>query len=115
MAFRFEQFLNARSAYGPTVEMSGHRLYFMSDLSGVPALWSLPLGQDGAWPEPLLTGLDRVLAAYPSPRPGRLIVAADAGGTERTQLFLLDGPGTAPRALTADGSAIHLFGGWHPD
>src|SRR5262249_4796235 len=28
---------------------------------------------------------------------------------------LLDGPGTAPRALTADGSAIHLFGGWHPD
>ena len=102
MAFRFEQFLNARSAYGPTVDMSGHRLYFMADMTGVAALWSLPLGEVGAWPEPLVTGLDRVQAAYPSPTPGRLIVAADIGGAERTQLFLIDGPGTSPRRLTDD-------------
>src|SRR5436189_18245 len=114
MAFRFEQFLNARSAYGPTVDMSGHRLCFMADLTGAPALWSLPLGQDGAWPEPLVTGLDRVQAAYPSPISDGLIVASDVGGAERTQLFLLELPGTAPRRLTDDDDAIHLFGGWHP-
>ena len=115
MALRFEQFLNARSAYGPTIDVSGHTLYFMTDTSGAPALWSLPLGQAGAWPEPLVTGLDRVQAAYPSPKSGRLIVASDVGGAERTQLFLLEAPGLAPRRLTDDLDAIHHFGGWHPD
>ncbi|MGE3269156.1 MAG: alpha/beta fold hydrolase [Chloroflexota bacterium] len=115
MTFRFEQFLNARSVYGPTVDASGQSLRFLTDLTGVPALWSLEHEQAGAWPEPLVTGLDRVQAAYPSGQPGRLIVAADVGGAERTQLFLLDGPGELPVRLTEDDEAIYLFGGWHPD
>jgi Tol biopolymer transport system component len=115
MVFRFEQFLNARSAYGPTVDSSGHRLYFMADTTGVPALWSLPLDREGAWPEPLVTGLDRVQAAYPSPTSGCLVVASDVGGAERTQLFLVEEPGALPRRLTDELDAIHLFGGWHPD
>jgi len=96
MAYRFEQFLNARSAYGATVDSSGQWLYFMSDTTGVPALWSLPLDREGAWPEPLVTGLDRVQSAHPSPKPGRLIVSADVGGAERTQLFLLEEAGLLP-------------------
>lgn len=119
MAYRFEQFLNARSAYGPTVDASGRVLYFMSDMTGAPALWSLPLDRPGAWPAPLVTSLDRVQAAYPVPKPGpapgRLIVAADLGGAERTQLFLVDEPGQLPRRLTPDDAAIHQFGSWHPD
>ncbi|MCC6176554.1 MAG: hypothetical protein IT305_14700 [Chloroflexi bacterium] len=66
MAYQFEQFLNARSAYGPTFDAGGRRLQFLSDLTGVPALWGLPLGAPDAWPEPLTTQLDRVQAAYPS-------------------------------------------------
>jgi len=115
MTYRFEQFLNARSVYGPTVDAGGRRLYFLSDLTGVPALWSLALGDVGAWPEPLATSLDRVQAAYPSRLPGRLVVAADVGGAERTQLFLMDRPGELPEPLTDHADAIHLFGGWHPD
>ena len=115
MAYRFEQFLSARSAYGPTVDPDGSRLYFLSDLTGSPALWSRPLGGGVAWPEPIAVGLDRVSAAYPSGRPGRLALSADVGGNERAQLYLLDGPGLPPRRLTEDDDAIHLFGGWHPD
>lgn len=115
MAFRFEQFLNARSAYGPTVDADGRRLYFLSDLTGVPALWSLPVDDAGAWPEPLVAGLDRVQAAHPSSVAGRVAVSADVGGGERTQIFLLEGPGTLPRRLTPRDDAIYLFGGWHPD
>jgi dipeptidyl aminopeptidase/acylaminoacyl peptidase len=115
MAFRFEQFLNARSAYGPTVDVSGHRLYYLANTTGVAALWSLALDRDGAWPEPLVIGLDRVQSAHPSPVPGRLVVTADVGGAERTQIFLLDEPGGLPRRLTDDLSSIHLFGSWHPD
>lgn len=115
MTYPFEQFLNARSVYGPTIDASGRRLYFLSDLTGVPALWSLALDEPAAWPEPLVVGLDRVQAAHPSQLPGRLVVAADVGGAERTQLFLLDRPGELPRPLTDDPEAIHLFGSWHPD
>ena len=115
MPYSFEQFLSARSAYGPTVDADGSRLYLLSDLTGAPALWSRSLGEGPAWPEPVAVGLDRVSAAYPSGRPGRLALAADSGGNERTQLYLLDGPGLLPRRLTDDDAAIHLFGGWHPD
>jgi dipeptidyl aminopeptidase/acylaminoacyl peptidase len=115
MAYRFEQFLNARSAYGATVDASGRYLYFMSDTTGAPALWSLPLDRAGAWPEPLVTGLDRVQASHPSPKPGRLVVSADHGGAERTQLFLLERAGQSPPRLTLDDEVIHQFGSWHPD
>ncbi len=115
MAYRFEQFLNARSSYGPTVDVNGRVLYFLSDLTGVPALWSLDLAAPGAWPEPLITALDRVQAAHPSSVAGRLAVSADVGGAERTQLFLVEFAGQLPLRLTPKDDAIYLFGGWHPD
>jgi dipeptidyl aminopeptidase/acylaminoacyl peptidase len=115
MSYRFEQFLSARSAYGATADAAGDRLYFVSDLTGTPQLWSLPLHEAGAWPEPVAVNLDRVMLAVPSSRPGRLILGADIGGDERMQLFLVDGLGLAPRRLTEDLSVMHAFGGWHPD
>ena len=115
MPYGFDQFLGARSAFGPTVDAAGDRLYFLSDLAGAPQLWSLPLGRPGAWPEPLGVGFDRVQQAHPSPRPGRLVLSADVGGDERTQLHLVDGVGSSPRLLTEAPEVIHLFGGWHPD
>lgn len=115
MVLRFEQFLNARSSYGPNVDVDGQCLYFLSDLTGVPALWSVELSTPGAWPEPLITGLDRVQVAHPSPVTGRLAISADVGGAERTQIFLLEERGHLPRRLTPQDDAIYLFGGWHPD
>src|SRR3954469_21082505 len=115
MSYRFEQYLNARSAYGATADAAGDRLYFVSDLTGTPQLWSLPLGREGAWPEPVAVNLDRVQLAVPSSKPGRLVLGADVGGDERMQLYLIDGLGVAPRRLTDQLDAIHTFGGWHPD
>jgi dipeptidyl aminopeptidase/acylaminoacyl peptidase len=114
MSYSFVQFLSARSAYGATVDAAGDRLYFMSDLTGAPQLWSVAV--DGAtWPEPIAVNLDRVMFATPSSQPGRLAFGADVGGDERLQLYLVDGPGRAPRPLTASPPTIHTFGGWHPD
>jgi dipeptidyl aminopeptidase/acylaminoacyl peptidase len=115
MAYRFEQLLNARSAYGATVDAAGDRLYLVSDLTGSPQLWSLPAGEPGAWPEPVAVNLDRVLFATPSSRPGRLVFGADVGGDERLQLYLVDGLGQSYRPLTDSPTTIHTFGGWHPD
>src|SRR5829696_5325048 len=115
MSYRFEQFLSARSAYGPTADAAGDRLYFVSDLTGAPALWSLPTDDPAAWPEPVVVNQDRVMMAFPSSRPGRLALGADIGGNERMQIYLVDGLGLAPRRLTEDLSVMHAFGGWHPD
>src|SRR5688572_28638088 len=115
MTYQFEQFLSARSAYGATVDAAGDRLYFISDLTGSPQLWSLPTDDPRAWPEPVAVNLDRVMFATPSSKPGRLVFGADVGGNERLQLYLVDGPGLAPRALTESPTTMHSFGGWHPD
>src|SRR4051812_147808 len=115
MTYAFEQFLSARSAYGATVDAGGDRLYFISDVTGSPQLWSLPADDDRAWPEPIAVALDRISAAFPSSKPGRLVFGADVGGNERMQLYLVDGLGTSPRPLTEATDAIHQFGGWHPD
>ena len=41
MTYGFDQFLNARSAYGAAVDAAGDRLLFISDLTGSPQLWAL--------------------------------------------------------------------------
>src|SRR4051812_600596 len=112
-SYRFEQFLSARSAYGATFDAAGDRLYFVSDLTGSPELWSLSLdthaGKKDSWPEPISVSLDRVMLAVPSSKPGRLLFGADEGGNERMQLFLIDGLGLAPRRLTDSPDTIHTF------
>ena len=114
MKYSFDQFLNVRSAYAPTVDAGGDRLYFIADISGAPQLWSLPLDRAEAWPEPVAVEFDRVQWAHPAPKSRRVVVGADVGGNERTQLYLLDGHGSMPRRLTEAAEAIHTFGGWHP-
>ena len=117
--YGFDQFLSARSAFGARFSADGTRLFFLSDLSGAPRLWALPLDASGAapgaWPEPVAVDMDRVTGAYPAPVSDRLVLVADVGGNERTQLFLLERPGMTPRPLTDTHQAIHTFGGWHPD
>jgi dipeptidyl aminopeptidase/acylaminoacyl peptidase len=113
--YRFDQFLSARSAFGPRFSRDGERLFFLSDLSGAPQLWSIRLGAQGRWPEPVAVLFDRVTGAWPSPCSARLVVTADVGGNERTQLYLVEQPGATPRALTTNLDVIHQFGGWHPD
>jgi dipeptidyl aminopeptidase/acylaminoacyl peptidase len=115
MTYRFEQFLNARSAYGATVDAAGDRLYFISDLTGSPQLWSLPPDDAQAWPEPVAVNFDRVMFATPSSQPGRLLFGADVGGDERMQLYVVDGYGRSARALTDSLDTMHSFGGWYPD
>ncbi|MCC7370382.1 MAG: S9 family peptidase [Chloroflexi bacterium] len=113
--YRLDQFLSARSAFGPRFSQDGTRLFFLSDLTGAPGLWSVRLDAEGRWPEPVGVSFDRVTGAWPGPGSERLVVAADVGGNERTQLSLIERPGVTPRLLTHMPDAIHQFGGWHPN
>jgi len=126
MAWSIEHYLNVRQAYGPAFRSDGRALAFLTNITGLPQVWQVPL--DGAddvlprdvilWPEQLTFGMDRVSEAWYVPSPGdtRLLYVEDVGGSENHQLFLLDPVRAEAVRLSAGyGNAMHLFGSWRED
>jgi dipeptidyl aminopeptidase/acylaminoacyl peptidase len=116
--YPFERYLNVRIANGPSFSPDGKRLSFLTDITGVAEVWSIPIDihvSTPAWPDQLTFRGERVAGASYSPTDDLLLVTADAGGNERTQLYSLSADGSAFTALTAQPEAIYLFGGWSPD
>jgi dipeptidyl aminopeptidase/acylaminoacyl peptidase len=66
-----------------------------------------------SWPEQLTFYEERVSGAEYSPKGSRLLFSMDAGGNERTQLYLLEGGEAID--LTRAPEAIHYSGGFSPD
>ena len=111
--FPFERFLNVRAAGGGTFSPDGERVAFVSDITGVPEVWAVPVA--GGWPEQLTFGGERVNFARFAPQGGHLVFGADIGGNELQQLYLLSADGAHVRDLTGVPSAMHYWGGWSPD
>lgn len=101
------QLLLVRSAYAGRFDAGGGYLAFVADVGGVPQAWGVA---EKAWPQLLVAPPDRAQTVHPGPRPGQLIVGADIGGNEHTQLLYSDQPGGAWRALTDNPERIHSFG-----
>jgi dipeptidyl aminopeptidase/acylaminoacyl peptidase len=108
-----QQLLRVRSASAGRFDADGKHLLFVADLTGVPQVWSI--AQGGGWPELQVAPPDRVQTLHVGPKPGQLVVGADVGGNERTQLLYVDAPGAPWKALTADEEHIHNFGAFSPD
>ncbi len=116
--YPFERYLNVRIANGPSFSPDGKRLSFLTDITGVAEVWNIPIDihvSAPAWPDQLTFRGERVVGASYSPTDDLLLVTADVGGNERTQLYLLSTDGSAFTALTSQPEAIYLFGGWSPD
>ena len=113
MAYEFARYLKIRTAHGATWSPDGRRIAFLTDITGVPQAWEVPTG--GGWPEQLTFHEERVSDIHYSPAEERLLYSMDAGGNERTQLFLLDGCAGEERDLTQAPEAIHYSGGFAPD
>ena len=115
MSYEFARYLKIQNAWGPTWSPDGRRLAFLTEITGVPQVWEVPSEAGGgfAWPEQLTFYEERVSGAEYSPVDERLLFGMDAGGNERTQLFLIeDGRVTD---LTRAPDAIHYSGGFSPD
>jgi dipeptidyl aminopeptidase/acylaminoacyl peptidase len=115
--YGFERYLNIRTAYGASFSPDGTHMSFLTDITGVPEVWSVPIGLAAItpWPEQLTFRGERVASATFSPTNEILLVSADTGGNERTQLHILGADGAAFTALTAQPEVIHQFGAWSPD
>lgn len=115
--YDFERYLNARSAHSPSFALDGETLSFLSNITGMDEVWSVPVDPRGLarWPEQLTFRGERVAGAAFSPTAFELLVSADLGGNERHQLYRLSGDGAHFAALTVNPEAIHQFGGWSRD
>ncbi len=116
--YSFERYLNVRSAYGASFSADGKRLSFLSDITGVGEVWSVPVdvhAERSAWPEQLTFRGERVATAEFSPVEDLLLLTADTGGSELTQLYILRGDGSVLTALTDQPDIIYTSPVWSPD
>ena len=112
MPYDFARYLKIRGAWGASWSPDGSRLAFLTEVTGVPQVWEVPV--DGpSWPEQLTFYEERVSDAEYSPIGTRLLFGMDVGGNERTQLFLLENGEVTD--LTRAPDAIHYSGGFSPD
>lgn len=113
MPYEFARYLKIRSCWGPSWSPDGSRVSFLTEITGVPQVWEVPVEGSPSWPEQLTFYEERVSGAEYSPTQDRLLFGMDAGGNERTQLYLLDGGEVTD--LTRAPGAIHYPGGFSPD
>ena len=112
MAYEFARYLKIRGAWGASWSPNGLRVSFLTEITGVPQVWEVA-SEATSWPEQLTFYEERISAALYSPTENRLLFGMDAGGNERSQLFLLeDGQVTD---LTCAPDAIHSPGDFSPD
>jgi len=110
--FDFARYMNVRAANAPEFAPDGSGLIFLSNITGVPQVWSQSLA--GGWPRQLTYYTERVSSAHQS-ADGAILFAMDEGGNEHDALFLLSPDTGLVTELTADPSSIHRPGPWSPD
>jgi len=116
--YSFERYLNVRNAYGSTFSPDGQRLSFLTDITGVAEVWSVPVDLEAAlpaWPEQLTFRGERVSSVKYAPGEPLMLVAADTGGSELDQLYTLSQDGSEFRALTQKPEVMYREGTWSPD
>lgn len=117
MPYAIDRYLNVKAAYMPSFSSDGRRLAFISDLTGVPQAWRVPLDDLPGipMPEQLTFAEDRVLWLRCSPVPGdeRILLARDRGGDENARLYLLD-PAQGHETCLTPGydRVVHIPGHW---
>lgn len=101
------------SSYSPSFSPDGKRLSFVSDLNGIPQVWTVAV--DGGWPE-LVTSLnDPVVMVKWSPRRDWLGFSVAPGGGMNTQVYIIRPDGSMIQRLTDGGKETNLLGFWSHD
>jgi dipeptidyl aminopeptidase/acylaminoacyl peptidase len=99
--------------YSPTFSPDGLHLAFISDLSGLPQVWTVPAA--GGWPT-LVTGLDdQITAVQWSPDGHWLAFSLAPGGGLNRQIFLCRPGGSDIRQLSEGGKDNNWLGRWSAD
>jgi dipeptidyl aminopeptidase/acylaminoacyl peptidase len=107
------RYLNIRSATSPSLDSSGDRVAFLTNITGTPQVWMV--SASGGWPEQMTFYPDRVDFVSWAPNQSGLIFAKAVGGDENSQLYWMAPDGSQIRALTNDSKVRYNFGDWSRD
>ncbi len=97
----------------PSFSPDGRRIAFVSDIGGLPQVWTV--AAEGGWPEPATALDDPVGSVLWSPVGNRLAFTLAPGGGMNTQIYTVRPDGTDLRRLTDGGKATNNLGGWSHD
>ncbi len=101
------------NCFSPSFSPDGRQLAFVSDLSGVPQLWTVPAA--GGWPR-LVTALeDQVTGVHWSPAGQWLAFGLAPGGGLNSQIYVVRPDGSELRLLSEGGRTNNWLGRWAPD
>ncbi|MEE8524508.1 MAG: S9 family peptidase [Thermoanaerobaculia bacterium] len=99
--------------WSPSFSPDGGRLAFVSDLNGVPQVWTV--ATTGGWPD-LVTGLDdQVGSVVWSPDGSALAFTVAPGGGMNQQIYLISPDGSDLRRVTDGGRDNNWLSGWSHD
>ena len=102
-----------RGCWSPSFSPDGTRIAFISDLDGMPQVWTV--AAEGGWPE-LVTALDdQILSVSWSPDGAWLAFSLAPGGGMNAQIYLIRPDGTGLRRLTDGGRENNWLGPWTHD
>jgi dipeptidyl aminopeptidase/acylaminoacyl peptidase len=101
------------SCSSPSFSPDGNQLAFISNLTGVPQVWTV--SADGGWPT-LVTALDDPVRAVSwSPEGSWLACLVAPGGGMNQQVYLVRPDGTGLRRITDGGRDNNWLGPWAHD
>src|SRR5438105_2304379 len=101
------------ACWSPSFSPDGTRIAFISNLNGVPQVWTV--AAQGGWPE-LVTALDdQVHEVSWSPDGEWLAFSLAPGGGMNTQIYLVRPDGTGLRRFTDGGKESNWLGPWTHD
>ncbi len=101
------------ACWSPSLSPDGERLAFVSDLNGVPQVWTIPTA--GGFPRLVTAFDDQVGGVSWSPDGAWLAFTLAPGGGMNQQLYLVPAEGGDPRRLTDGGQVNNWLGGWSHD
>lgn len=108
VAQRVSAMARVGSAASPSFSPDGKRLAFVSNLGGLPQVWTLPI--EGGWPQLVTTLDDPVGGVEWSPDGAWLAFSLAPGGGMNEQAYLVRPDGSGLRRLTPGGKETNRLG-----
>ena len=93
-----EKFFSIRSIFGFTLSNNDKKIFFITNTSGSPQIWSMP--SDGGWPHQISTWNQAVKQITHSPKTKDIIFLSDLNGNENLQIYKMSEDGDNISCLT---------------